>query len=524
MKIMKCRIVSLLIGFLAFQIPSHDASADALPFGYELVDVSALTGLGSKLNLRCINGAGVMAGTKETPEGQRPVTLTVDEDDGYTLIELPVPVDFLGAIVNDISENGMIVGAADRSGDEDGFIACYWKDGQYFEIGFLSPSPVIINGNEFPQVSTAFAISPDGSRIVGRSRMNAEDGTYLFDEPFEYEVPTGTISHIPTPEGFPVLLDIAGDVNDAGDIVLQAILPPSADRYLVLLSGGVASRPLHALAEPEPNIWGFGHINRHGDIASTVLLDSEPDIVYAAHLTTSAGTVRLPRLPDGSGGFDKRGDQNGILDSRVVYGSSGAFETDKFATLWHEEQIHKVADLATEGSDPLRQFSEVLGMNESGHGVLSSWAEGSVSAERFAYYMRPVFPPGSFVEWYAGEHGSPFYREEDLQADDDHDGIPILFDYALAGGAKPLIAMEDGDSLYRFDRIASHDDIVLTIHISNDLIDWDPAATFSNGSWTWDPALLHDFEVSPSGDLERVEATLDPGATKLFLKLEASLP
>ena len=137
----------------------------------------------------------------------------------------------------------------------------------------------------------------------------------------------------------------------------------------------------------------------------------------------------------------------------------------------------------------------------------------------YVFYPEPA--EGTFVDWKINTLGDRFAQPGQ---DDNHDGIPLLFDYALAGGGQPLITMEEGDSLFRFDRIAAHEHIVLTIHSSTDLIDWDPAATFSNGSWTWDPALLHDFEVSPSGDLERVEATLDPGATKLFLKLEASLP
>lgn len=432
--------------FLLTPICQAQAVGNALPFGYELVDVSALTGLGSGLALTCINDSGLMAGTKAVSGGSRPVTFQIDAANNYTLTQLPVPAGTTFTEVRDISQNGTIVGAVYLPTGPDGqteITACYWKNGSITLIGFLSPSPVIIAGNEFPQVSRAFAISPDGSRIVGVSRMNASDGTYLYDQPFEFDVATNSISHIPTPEGFPLALRLAGDVNDDGDIALQATLPPSADRYLVLRSEGTFSQPLQSLPEANPDIWGPSSINRFGDIASTVFRDSEPDIVYAAHLTTSTGTTILPRLPDGSGGFERRSEQNGILDSQVVYGSSGAFETDKYATIWHHGCIYKVEDLAEPGSDALRQFSEVLGMNEGGHGVLTSWATGSVSAARYAYYMRPMFEPGSLAEWFADDNGSPFYTTDDLLRDDDNDHLPDYWERWKLAGTEEYIGTDD---------------------------------------------------------------------------------
>ncbi len=501
--------------------------ASSQPIEYELVDISALTGLGSKLQLTCINNAGVMAGSKDISGGRRPLIMTIDEDDNYTTTNLPVPADTTYVEVHDIAEDGTVVGAAylpTGPGGQTEITACYWKNGQFHEIGFLSSSPIIIGENEYPQLSRAFAISPDGSQIVGTSRMNDAEGEYISEAPFVFDASTGTLTHIPTPDGFPVSLRTAGAVNDSGDIAFQAAAPPSADRYLVLYRGGVFSQPLQSLPESDPDTWGLSTINNHGDVASTVFIDSDPDIIYATHLTTSTGTVQLPRLSDGSGGFDQRGEQNGILDSRVIYGSSGDYEAGKFACLWYDGEIHAIDDLATAGSNSLRQFSEVLGMNESGHGVVTSWATRSVSATRYAYYMRPRLDPDSFEGWFDQRYGYPFPEPERLAEDGDQNGQPLLLDYALGDAWEPFFSLAEGETSLTLQRTAAHEGVILRVKMSPDLEEWDVVATFSGGAWTRDQGTLLDFTTTVSGETEHFTLSLPDGLSPVFFRIEAALP
>ena len=73
------------------------------------------------------------------------------------------------------------------------------------------------------------------------------------------------------------------------------------------------------------------------------------------------------------------------------------------------------------------------------------------------------------MDWKINSHGDRF---AEAGADPNHDGVPLIFDYALGEGERPSMVMENGIPLLRFDRIAAHQDIVLTIQKSDDLIDW----------------------------------------------------
>lgn len=125
------------------------------------------------------------------------------------------------------------------------------------------------------------------------------------------------------------------------------------------------------------------------------------------------------------------------------------------------------------------------------------------------------------MDWKINSQGDRF---AEAGADPNHDGVPLIFDYALGEGERPSMVMENGIPLLRFDRPVAHQDIVLTIQRSDDLIDWHPAANFANGGWTWDDALVEDFQTNTFGEMETVEAAYGLDETPLFLKIEAKLP
>lgn len=239
---------------------------------------------------------------------------------------------------------------------------------------------------------------------------------------------------------------------------------------------------------------------------------------------------------DGSGQWDYSVPLTGLPGGKLTDGlwhqivitcppmTSGSSDHPRFYFDGVEVDANKVWGRdAMDATRTITQFDSGLRLGAGGHHEVTRFFDGEM--DDVAFFAAQLSSSDIAALRQASDVPQAIPVSATAEADANNDGITNLLAYSLnrdpfenLANATPFLTIEDDRLVLNFQRWGAHNDVILSVEASSDLVDWSEIWNSSTDESLSRAPVLESLAVSDFLDLS------DPGSTSRFLRLKLKAP